>query len=77
MRGSKAKDFRKVTQQVYNLDPKQAIYNDWSNPEFAELPNHGGFVKVVKGVPCELTKQCGRAVYKKHKKDYKEYMKNG
>ena len=69
MRGSKAKNIRKGVKQLFQLDPSQAIYEDWAPPEFAQLPE--GFMKVVKGVPCEMTKTCGRAKYKELKSMYK------
>ena len=68
MRGKKARNIRKAVKELFNLDPEQAIYNDWSVPEFAKLPQ--GFMKVVKGVPCELIKTCGRFKYKELKRMY-------
>lgn len=69
MRGKKAKSIRKAVKDLFGLDAKQAIYNEWSVPEFAQLPN--GFMKVVKGVPCELISTCGRKKYKELKSMYK------
>ena len=69
MRGSKARNIRKAVKELFNLDPSQAIYNNWAPPEFAQLPQ--GFVKVVKGVPCELISTCGRKKYKEFKNMYK------
>jgi len=69
MNGSKARNIRKAVKQLFNLDPQQAIYNDWSVPEYASLPQ--GYMKVVKGVPCELISTCGRKKYKEFKNMYK------
>jgi hypothetical protein len=69
MRGSKARNIRKAVKQLFNLEAQQAIYNEWSPPEFAKLPQ--GFIKVVKGVPCELISTCGRKKYKELKAMYK------
>ena len=68
MNGSKSKNIRRGCKQLFDLDPTQAIENDWNVPEFAKLPD--GYMKVVKGVPMELIPTCGRAKYKELKKMY-------
>lgn len=68
MNGSKARNIRKGIEQLFKLDPKQAIYNQWSVPEFAVLPQ--GTMKVRAGVPCKLINTCGRYKYQEMKKAY-------
>lgn len=69
MRGSKAKNIRKAVKQMFQLDPAQAIYNDWSPPQFTTIAEIGT-IKVSKGIPCEMIKTCGRYKYKELKRMY-------
>lgn len=70
MRGSKARDIRKGVEQIFKLDPTQAIYGDWKPPHYANIEGFGS-IKVAKGTPCKLIKTCGRYKYKELKKMYR------
>lgn len=69
MRGKKAKLIRKSVKQLFNLDASHTVYNEWRPPEYKFILN--GMFKVARGIPCTLSKTCGRKKYKELKDIYK------
>lgn len=69
MNGKKAKLLRKSTLELFNATAQDTTYDPWSPPEFMMVS--GRYLKVKRGVPCQLNDMCGRSQYKKLKNAYK------